>query len=62
MSYRPQVHLVCTGAIDSVPSACIDDIETATDSVRQALAESRGGEPVSDATSRAQNCAIKYKT
>ena len=62
MSYRPQVHLVCTGAIDSVPSACIDDIETATDYVKQALAESQCGKPVSVATSHAQNCAIKYKT
>ena len=62
MSYWPQVHLVCTGAIDSVPSACIDNIKTATDYVKQALAESQCGKPVSVATSHAQNCAIKYKT
>lgn len=59
---NPQGQLVYAGAIDSVPSARVDDIKTATNYVRQALTESLGGKPVSVATSRAYGCSIKYKT
>ena len=59
---NPQGQLVYAGAIDSVPSARVDDIKTATNYVRQALTESLGGQPVSVATSRAYGCSIKYKT
>lgn len=59
---NPQGQLVYTGAIDSVPSARVDDIKTATNYVKQALTESLGGKPVSVATSRAYGCSIKYKT
>ena len=58
---NPQGQLVYAGAIDSVPSARVDDIKTATNYVRQALTESLGGKPVSVATSRAYGCSIKYK-
>jgi len=59
---NPQGQLVYAGAIDSVPTARVDDIKTATNYVRQALTESWGGKPVSVATSRAYGCSIKYKT
>ena len=59
---NPQGQLVYAGAIDSVPSARVDDIKTATNYVKQALGESLGGKPVSVATSRAYGCSIKYKT
>lgn len=58
---NPRGQLVYAGAIDSVPSARVDDIKTATNYVRQALTESLGGKPVSVATSRAYGCSIKYK-
>lgn len=58
---NPQGRLVYAGAIDSVPSARIDDIKTATNYVRQGLAEGLAGKPLSVASSRAYGCAIKYK-
>ena len=58
---NPRGQLVYAGAIDSVPSARVDDIKNATNYVRQALTESLGGKPVSVATSRAYGCSIKYK-
>lgn len=57
----PKGRLVYAGAIDSVPSARVDDIKTATNYVKQALTESMGGKPVTVATSRAYGCSIKYK-
>ncbi|MGE0099510.1 MAG: thioredoxin family protein [Hydrogenophaga sp.] len=53
--------LVYAGGIDSIPSARVDDIQKATNYVRQALTELRTGKPVSVATSQAYGCSIKYK-
>lgn len=57
----PRGQLVYAGAIDSIPSARVDDIKTATNYVRQALNEALRGKPISVATSRAYGCSIKYK-
>ena len=57
----PQGQLVYAGAIDSVPSARVDDIKTATNYVRQGLSEGLAGKPLSVASSRAYGCAVKYK-
>ena len=57
----PQGRLVYAGAIDSIPSARVDDIRTATNYVRQGLNEALGGKAVSTASTRAYGCSIKYK-
>jgi hypothetical protein len=57
----PQGRLVYAGAIDSIPSARVDDIKTATNYVRQGLNETLGGKAVSTASTRAYGCSIKYK-
>ncbi|WP_439114737.1 thioredoxin family protein [Hydrogenophaga sp.] len=53
--------LVYAGAIDSIPSARVADIEKATNFVRQGLNELLSGKPVSTPTSQAYGCSIKYK-
>ncbi len=58
----PKGVLVYAGGIDSIPSARVDDIKTATNYVNQALAEAFGGKPISAASTRAYGCSIKYKT
>jgi peroxiredoxin len=52
--------LVYAGAIDSKPTGHREDIATATNHVRQALAESLAGKPVSVASTRPYGCSIKY--
>ena len=54
--------LVYAGAIDSIPSARVDDIPKATNHVRQALAEIKAGKPVSVAATPPYGCTVKYKT
>ena len=56
----PQGRLVYAGAIDSKPSANPADIKTATNYVSQAVGEALAGKPVSQPTSRAYGCSIKY--
>ena len=58
----PQGVLVYAGAIDSVPSAQVDDIKTATNYVRQGLNEALGGKTISMANTKAYGCSVKYKT
>lgn len=58
----PQGKLVYAGGIDSIPSSNAADIPKATNYVRQALAESLAGKPVSAATTRPYGCSIKYKS
>ncbi|TNF58583.1 MAG: thioredoxin family protein [Burkholderiales bacterium] len=53
--------LVYAGAIDSIPSARVADIERATNYVRQGLDELLAGKPLSQPTSQAYGCSIKYK-
>ncbi|HEY6544479.1 MAG TPA: redoxin domain-containing protein [Dokdonella sp.] len=48
------------GAIDSIPSADVEDIKEATQYARQALAEIAAGKPVSVATTEPYGCSVKY--
>ena len=48
------------GAIDSIPSADVEDIAEATQYAREALAEIAAGKPVSVATSEPYGCSVKY--
>jgi peroxiredoxin len=57
----PQGQLVYAGAIDSIASARVDDIRSATNYVRQGLTEALAGKPLSVASSRAYGCSVKYK-
>ncbi|MDP3325044.1 MAG: thioredoxin family protein [Hydrogenophaga sp.] len=54
--------LAYAGAIDSIPTTRVADIEKATNHVRQGLTELLAGQPVSVATSQAYGCSVKYKT
>ncbi|MFZ2650474.1 MAG: redoxin domain-containing protein [Burkholderiaceae bacterium] len=56
----PQGKLVYAGAIDSIPSANVADIKTATNYVNQAIGEALAGKPLSKPTSQAYGCSIKY--
>ena len=56
----PQGRLIYAGAIDSKPTANPADVQTATNYVRQALGEALSGKPVSQSTTRAYGCAVKY--
>ena len=58
---NPQGVLVYAGAIDSIPSARVDDIKTATNYVRQGLNEALGGKAISVASTRSYGCSVKYK-
>ena len=57
----PQGVLVYAGAIDSVPSARVDDIKNATNYVRQGLNEALAGKAISVTSTRAYGCSVKYK-
>ncbi len=57
----PQGLLIYAGGIDSVPSARVDDIKTATNYVRQGLTEALAGRPISLASTRPYGCSVKYK-
>ena len=59
---NPQGRLAYAGAIDSIPTARVADIEKATNHVRQGLTELLAGQPLSVATSQAYGCSIKYKS
>jgi peroxiredoxin len=58
----PQGVLVYAGGIDSIPSASVDDIKTATNYVRQTMNEVVAGKPVSMPTTRPYGCSVKYKS
>ena len=58
---NPQGVLVYAGAIDSVPSARVGDIKTATNYIRQGLNEALGGKAISTSSTRAYGCSVKYK-
>ena len=55
---NPQGVLVYSGAIDSVPSARVDDIKTATNYVRQGLNEALSGKAISVSSTRAYGCSV----
>ena len=58
----PQGKLLYAGAIDSKATANPADIATATNYVSQAIGEVAGGKGVSQATTRAYGCSIKYSS
>jgi peroxiredoxin len=58
---NPQGRLAYAGAIDSIPSARVSDIDKATNYVRQGLNELLAGKPISVAQNQAYGCSIKYK-
>ena len=58
----PQGTLIYAGAIDSKPTANPADIKTATNYVTQAVGEAMAGKPVSQATTRAYGCTVKYRS
>lgn len=56
----PQGKLVYAGGIDSKATSDPADIKTATNYVNQAIGEVLAGKPVSQASTRAYGCSIKY--
>ena len=59
---NPQGVLVYAGSIDSVASARVDDIKTASNYIRQGLSEALGAKPISMANTKPYGCSVKYKT
>ena len=57
----PQGLLIYAGGLDSIPSARVADIQSATNYVRQGLNEALGGKALSVASSRPYGCSVKYK-
>lgn len=57
----PQGKLLYAGGIDSIPSARAEDVKTATNYVRTGLAEALAGKALSQPTTRAYGCTIKYR-
>ena len=56
----PSGQLVYAGGIDSISSARDEDIAQAVPYVRQALGELAAGKPVSQPSTRAYGCSVKY--
>jgi hypothetical protein len=59
---NPQGNLVYAGGIDSIASARVDDIKTATNYVKQSLGETAAGKPISAANTKPYGCSVKYKS
>lgn len=57
----PQGVLVYAGAIDSIPSTRVEDIDRAVNYVRQGLDELRAGKAISQAVSQPYGCSVKYR-
>lgn len=56
----PKGTLAYMGAIDDKPSASASSLNGAKSYVRQAVAELKAGKPVSEASTKAYGCAVKY--
>ena len=56
----PKGTLAYMGAIDDKPSASTASLTGAKSYVRQAVAELKAGKPVSEASTKAYGCAVKY--
>lgn len=56
----PQGKLIYAGAIDSKPTARAEDIASATNYVKTGLQEALAGKPLSNASTRAYGCSVKY--
>ena len=52
--------LVYKGGIDSIPSSSTSDIPKAKQFVRVGLGEVLAGKPVTDSSTRAYGCTLKY--
>lgn len=52
--------LAYAGAIDDKPSASVSSLKGAKSYVRQAMAELKAGKPVSQATTKAYGCTVKF--
>jgi len=52
--------LVYKGGIDSIPSSSVADVAKAKQYVRVALGEVLAGKPVTDSSTRAYGCTLKY--
>ena len=52
--------LAYAGAIDNKPSASTSSLNGAKSYVRQAIAEIKAGKPVSEASTKAYGCSVKY--
>ncbi|MFO6420360.1 thioredoxin family protein [Hylemonella sp. W303a] len=57
----PQGRLIYAGGIDDKPSARASDIPGATNHIRVGLAQALAGQPLSQSTTRAYGCSIKYQ-
>jgi peroxiredoxin len=57
---NPEGVLIYAGAIDDKKSTDPADVETSKNYVSQALNEALGGNPVSEATTSAYGCSVKY--
>lgn len=56
----PNGILIYQGAIDSKPSTDASDIPGSTNYVKAAIDEALAGKPVTDATTKAYGCSVKY--
>ncbi len=56
----PKGTLAYMGAIDDKPAASAASLTGAKSYIRQAVAELKAGKPVSEASTRAYGCAVKY--
>jgi len=56
----PDGKLIYMGGIDSIPSADVDDIASATPYVKVALGEAMAGKPVTRASTQPYGCSVKY--
>jgi len=56
----PKGTLAYMGAIDDKPSASPSSLNGAKSYVRQAMAELKAGKPISEASTKAYGCAVKY--
>lgn len=58
---NPEGLLIYKGAIDDKRSTDAAEVKTAKNYVRQALDEALAGKPVSEASTEAYGCSVKYK-
>lgn len=57
---NPDGKLIYAGAIDSTPSTEASDISKSTNYVKQALEESLAGQPITEPSTKAYGCSVKY--
>ena len=57
----PQSQLIYAGAIDSLLSARVERIETATNYVRRGLNKALSCKPIPTVSTRSYGCSVRYK-